>query len=427
MQGPQAFASTVPSISFRRLHLAVALDCRAHLLGAGGHEERHGGFEPVRLRLLGDIRGAAHILVGRVGAAADQRGRDLVDKAVLRVGHLGGELGDRARPVGRMGTDDVGLELGEIELDDAVVVLRGIGLDLLVRFEQMLVLLHQRDETFLAGGAQVFRHVLVGREDRGRGAELGAHIGDRRLAGGADRARAGADIFDDRVGRAGDGQLAGDVEDDVLGRRPPAHAAGEVNRDVLRVEHLPGQSGDDLDGIGAAHSDGAGAETAGVRRVRVGADDQLAGEGVLFQHHLVDDAGAGPPEAQTVFGRRGTQKVIDLLVLGERLAQIGGALDPRLDQVVAVDRRRHRDLVAPGLHELQAARFAPARPGRRRGRDGPAGSSCRAPAPGVRGRRGAPAGSCRPTSTAYPTGAGPPRGSAPSSRRPQPPFPVSIR
>src|SRR5947209_572503 len=59
------------------------------------------------------------------------------------------------------------------------------------------------------------------------------------------------------------------------------------------------------------------------------------------------------------------------------------------------------------------------------GRDGPAGSSSPAPAPGVRDRRGAPGGSCRPTSTACPTGAAPPRGSAPSSRRPQPPFPVS--
>ena len=91
---------------------------------------------------------------------------------------------------------------------------------------------------------------------------------------------------------------AGDVEDDVLGRRPAAHAAGQVNRDVLRVEHLPGQPGDDLDRVGAADADGAGAEAAGVRRVRVGADDQLAGEGVLLQHHLVDDAGARPPEAR---------------------------------------------------------------------------------------------------------------------------------
>jgi hypothetical protein len=217
----------------------------------------------------------------------------------------------------------------------------------------MLVLLHQRDETVLAGRPQIPGHVLVGGENRRRGAELGAHIGDRCLAGGADRACTGPDIFDDCVGGAGDGQLPGDIEDDVLGRGPPAHAGGEVNRNVLRVEYLPRQSGDDLDGVGAAHSDGTGAETAGVRRVRVGADDQLAGEGVLLQHHLVDDAGAGSPKAQTVFRRRGTQKVIDFLVLGEGLAQIRGALDPRLDQVVAMDRRRHRDLVPPGLHELK--------------------------------------------------------------------------
>ena len=141
MHGPAGVGQHGAVDVLQRLHLAVALDRRAHLLGARRHQERHGGLEAVRLGLLGDVGGAAHILVGRVGAAADQRRRDLVDELVLRIGHLGGELGDRARAVGRMRADDVGLELGQVELDDAVVVFLGIGLDFLVRFEQMLVLL----------------------------------------------------------------------------------------------------------------------------------------------------------------------------------------------------------------------------------------------------------------------------------------------
>jgi hypothetical protein len=46
---------------------------------------------------------------------------------------------------------------------------------------------------------------------------------------------------------------------------------------------------------------------------------------------------------------------VDLGVLGERLAQVLPALDPGLDQVVAMHRGRYRDPVAPRLHELQQA------------------------------------------------------------------------
>ena len=123
------------------------------------------------------------------------------------------------------------------------------------------------------------------------------------------------------------------------------------------VEHLPRQPGDDLDGVGAADPHRAGSETAGVGCVRVGADDQLAGERIVLQHNLVDDPGARPPEAQAIFGRRRTQKVVDLLVLGEGFPQIRGALDPRLDQVVAVNGGRNSDFFPPGLHELQQPRL----------------------------------------------------------------------
>ena len=195
MHGPQALASTVPPIVLRATAIWPSRSIVARTCSEPGRDqERHRGLEAVRLGLLGDVGGAAHVLVGGVGAAADQRGRDRVDEAVLRVAHLGGELRDRARAVGRMRADDVRLQLRQIDLDDAVVVLLGVGLDLRVGLEQMLVLLSASGASAAAaGGAQICRHALVGREDRGRGAELGAHVGDRRLAGGADRARAGAD------------------------------------------------------------------------------------------------------------------------------------------------------------------------------------------------------------------------------------------
>ena len=124
------------------------------------------------------------------------------------------------------------------------------------------------------------------------------------------------------------------------------------------IKDLPGKAGHHLHGVGAADADRARAEAAGVRRVGVGPDDQLARERVLLEHDLVDDPGARPPESCAVLRRRRLQEIVDLLILGQRLAQVGLALDTRLNEVVAVDRGRHRDSLTARLHELQHGRLA---------------------------------------------------------------------
>ena len=181
------------------MHLAVALDRGAHLLGARSHHQRHRGVQAVRFRLLRDVGGATHVLVGRVGAAADQRGRDRVRERVGRIGDLGRKLADRPGAIRRVGSDDVRLELGQIELDDDVVVLLRTLLDFLVRREQRRVPFGERHQRTTPGRPEIRGHLGVEREHRGRRPELGAHVGDRGLAGGADRARARADVLDDRV------------------------------------------------------------------------------------------------------------------------------------------------------------------------------------------------------------------------------------
>ena len=55
---------------------SVALDGGPDLLGAGRDEERGLGPQPVGRGLPGDGGGPGHVLVGRVGARADQGGRD---------------------------------------------------------------------------------------------------------------------------------------------------------------------------------------------------------------------------------------------------------------------------------------------------------------------------------------------------------------
>src|SRR5262249_3091337 len=124
---------------------------------------------------------------------------------------------------------------------------------------------------------------------------------------------------------------SGDKEDHVLGGGPTVQLASQKDRDMARIEHLPRQPGDCLDGVGAADSDCARAESPGIGSVRVGADDQFSRKGVLLEHNLVNYAGARAPEAGAVFGRRRAEEIVDLLVLGERLAEILSTLVPRLD------------------------------------------------------------------------------------------------
>ena len=138
-----------------------------------------------------------------------------------------------------------------------------------------------------------------------------------------------------------------------FGLDQPRERAGELDADDLRPADVEREAGHHVDGIGAADADGDHAEAARIRRVAVGADHHPAGEGVVLEDDLVDDARAGPPEADPVLRRHGTEEVVDLLVGVDRHAEVDRRADLRLDQVVAVDRRRDRRLRQPGGHELQ--------------------------------------------------------------------------
>ena len=77
MQGPQALASTVPPMASRSAsspsRSMVARTCSE----PGRDEERGLGRQAVGRRLPGDRGGPGHVLVGGVGARADQGDRDL--------------------------------------------------------------------------------------------------------------------------------------------------------------------------------------------------------------------------------------------------------------------------------------------------------------------------------------------------------------
>ena len=252
-----------------------------------------------------------------------------------------------------MRSDEVRLELVEVDLDDAVVEALRVPLDLGVDPQVVGVLVGEIGDLFALGGLQVHRGSVVVREHRARGADLGAHVADRRLARRRDRLAPGAEVLDDRAGPALHGEDSGDLEDDVLWRRPSRQPAREVHADDLRHLRVERPARHDVDGIGAAHADRDHAEAAGVGRVAVGTEHHPARERVLLEHDLVDDPRARVPEADAVLRRDGAQELVHLGVGVDRVLQVDLGADPGLDEVVAVHRRRHRHAREPRGHELQ--------------------------------------------------------------------------
>ena len=83
------------------------------------------------------------------------------------------------------------------------------------------------------------------------------------------------------------------------------------------------------------------------------ADHHAAGKRVVFEHYLVDDARAGPPEADPIARRGAAQKLVDLAIDVIRLCEIADRSDACLDQMIAVHGGRNRRRVLAGQHELQ--------------------------------------------------------------------------
>ena len=123
----------------QRLHLAISLDRRAHRLRPRRDQQRHRRLcMPCSLRLLGDIGGAAHILIGGIGAAADQRGRDWSMNPFLE-----SATSAASRDIGRARSGECGPTIWGSSFDRSssttlvVVFALGERFDLVVGFQQI--------------------------------------------------------------------------------------------------------------------------------------------------------------------------------------------------------------------------------------------------------------------------------------------------
>jgi hypothetical protein len=315
------------------------------LLRSGGDGESGLGLESVVSGLLGNVGGSGHVLVRGVGAGTDKSDFELLGPRVLL--DLGGELGDGGGKIGGEGTVDVGLKLGEVDLDSLVV------LGSLVGSQVVGELLGVSGLGGSSGGLEVGSHSLVEGEERGGSTNLGTHVTDGSHTSAREGLDSGTVVLDDGTGSTLDSKDTGDLEDDVLGGSPSAHLSVEVDTNDLGGLQLPRNTGHDVDSVGSSDTTGDHTETSSVRSVRVGSDHHETRESVVLEDDLVDDTGSRLPETNTVLGTGSGKEVVDLLVDVDSSGKILDTSNLGLDQVITVDGSGDGGLGKTSGHELE--------------------------------------------------------------------------
>lgn len=189
------------------LELTITLDGGANLLGTGSDSEESLGLDAVVESVLGDGGGTAHVLVGGVGARADQTDLELLRPAVGLDGIL--ELGDGGGQIGSERTVNVRLELGQVDLQELVV------LGALVFAELLGVEAGEVTNVGTLGGGEVVVHAVVEGEDGGGGTNFSTHVANGTHTSGGEGVDTRTVVFDDGTGTTLDGQVTSDAENDI--------------------------------------------------------------------------------------------------------------------------------------------------------------------------------------------------------------------
>ena len=238
MHGPHALASTVAPIASRSAsrpsRSIVARTCSEPGVTSSCVLARR----PCAAAYARDRRGARDVLVRRVGARTDERGRDLGRARRCARAHAPTSPTSCTRS-GVSGPLMSGVKRREVDLDHLVEEALGVGLDFGIGTQ---IVAHRFAASASSSRRVAFRYAAVC-SSYGNSEVVapisGAHVADRRLARSRSmESRAGAEVLDDRAGAPAHGEQAGDAQDHVLRRRPTRQRAREVHADQLRPAHV---------------------------------------------------------------------------------------------------------------------------------------------------------------------------------------------
>ena len=287
-------------------------------LGARRHDEAD---VFVHLAPFQDLRGDLEVGEAAVGTAADER---LVDLDLVADG-----LGEAVAVGGEEGVGDDRFEGRDVDFEDLDVGRVGVG----------VVDLGFAGQRFV--GEEGGGDVVVG-DDAALGPGFDGHVAHGEAVVHAEVADGVADELEGAVERAVDADHADDFEDDVLTGGVAARFAGEHDFDGLG-DFEPVAAGDHREGeVGGAHAGRESAQRAVGTGVRVGADDDVAGndEALLGEQGVFD--------AHVFF----VEEVLHLVLLGEVAADarlVGGR------DVLGGDEVIEDDGEAVGVGELRRA------------------------------------------------------------------------
>ncbi len=191
----------------KSLKLAIALDGSTDLLGTGSNSEERLRLQTVVDSVLGDGGSTGHVLVRRVGARADQTDLELLRPSVGLDGLL--ELGDGGGQVGSERSVDVRLKLGQVDLDQLVV----LSTFILAQF--LGVGAGEVANWLTLSDLQVVVHAVVEGEKRGSSTDFSTHVTDGSHTGGRERVDTRTVVFDDSASTTLDSEETSDLEDDI--------------------------------------------------------------------------------------------------------------------------------------------------------------------------------------------------------------------
>ena len=189
------------------LQLAITLNGSTDLLRARGDSEHRLGLDAVVQSVPGDGRSTGHILVRGIGAGANQTDLELLGPLVGVNGLL--ELGDGSSKIRSEGTVDVRLELGQVDLDQLVV------LSTLVLAQLRSVFAREVTNALTLCGLQVVVHAVVEGEHGGGGTDLSTHVADGSHTSAGEGVHTRSVVLDDSTSTTLDSQETSDLEDDI--------------------------------------------------------------------------------------------------------------------------------------------------------------------------------------------------------------------
>ena len=231
----------------------------------------------------------AHVILGgrldRIGGREGRVERLVALAAALRTAHTE-QIGKRpAEGVLRRVESDTVLRAlrtrerrhhgAKVELDDLG---EGRVLAGLVVPEALLLGVGLNDRHLLAAAArerEVAQRLGVDREDRAGGAELRAHVAERRAVSERQAADARTEELDELADDADLAQALGDSQHEVGRGRTLGQLAGELHADHLRDQHRHRLTEHRGLGLDAAYAPAEHTEAVDHRGVRVGADERV--------------------------------------------------------------------------------------------------------------------------------------------------------